>query len=160
MGQYRAQGRTVGISMIATEIEPFTDQFSVNIPGLDIDGFALKEKTYQLPLRSVANNFPVELDSNVDDLKFPQGSSVIRLRGIAEIEKKSIEITLQVNESGELSGDLARELKGSAELEKLVSLGISATLKMAAKVVVGGQQAIKGTFDILYLVGWKVNQIV
>ncbi len=153
------KGEPVGISLIASEIEPFTDQFAVNIPGVTIEGFALKEKTYQVPLRSVASNFPTELRANVDELKVPQGSTVIRLRGIAEIAKKSIEITLQFNESGELSGELARELKASAELEKLLSLGISATLKGGAKVNIGGQQGIKGTFDILYLVGWKVSQI-
>ncbi len=153
-------GEPLGISFIGLDVEPFTDQFTVSIPGLTIDGFALKEKTYQLPLRSVASNFPTELRSNVDDLKIPPGSSVIRLRGVAEVAMKSIEVTLQFNESGELTGELGRELSASAELEKLLTLGMSITMKGGVKVAAGLQQGIKGTFDILYLVGWKVSQIV
>ncbi|MEN2786266.1 hypothetical protein ACFOKI_07695 [Sphingomonas qilianensis] len=152
-------GEPVGISMIANEIEPFTDSFTVNIPGLTIEGFALKEKSYALPLRSVANNFPLDLHANIDDLKIPPGSSAIRLRGIAEVAMKSIEVTLQFNESGELTGELGRELSASAELEKLLTLGMSITMKGGVKVAAGAQQGIKGNFDILYLVGWKVSQI-
>ena len=153
------EGEPIGLSLIANEIEPFTDTFTVNIPGLTIDGFALKEKTYQLPLRSVANNFPSELKANVDDLKIPAGSTLIRLRGVAEVAMKSIEVTLQFTESGELTGELGRELTASAELEKLLSLGMSITMKGGVKVAAGAQQGIKGTFDVLYLVGWKVTQI-
>jgi hypothetical protein len=150
----------IGAHFIAQDVEPFATSFAVEVPGITIDGLSLKETTYKVPLRTGANNFIRDLESNVDDLKIDPKSTLLRFRGIAEVASKQIEITVEVNEQGELTGDLSREISASGGVEKLLELAISATLKGGAKVSIEGKQGIKGNFEIVYLVGWKVNQII
>lgn len=153
------KGEPVGISLLANEVEPYTDQLSINIPGITIDGLVLKEKTYAAPLRTNAGAFPVEMRATVGELKVPAGSTAIRLQGTAMLATKSIEITLQFDENGEISGDITRALTEGVTIEKLLEVGVALTLKGGVKVNVGAHQGIKGTFDLVYFVGWSVKQL-
>lgn len=148
----------LGLSMIAMDIEPYTGGFSISVPGITVDGLALKEANYQVPLRAAASNLAGELRSSVPAIKVNQKSTVLYFQGIGKIGKRDIKVTAEVGAGGELVGEFGRSFEKEATIE-IVKLAVSSTLKAAAKTTLNGKMAIEGTFEILYLIGYEIKQI-
>jgi hypothetical protein len=79
-------------------------------------------------------------------------------QGTGKIGKRDIEVTAKVNADGELAGDFGRDFEREATVE-IIKLAVKSTLKAAVKTTIGGEAAIKGTFEILYLIGYELKQI-
>lgn len=148
----------LGLQMLAFDIVPFTGGFSVSVPGITVDGLALKEASYQVPLRTAASNLPAELKDAVPSIKIPPNSNVLTFVGTGKLETRDIKVTAKVGAGGELSADFGREFQKEATIE-IVKLALSSTLKAAVKTTLNGEAAIEGTFEILYLVGYELKQL-
>jgi hypothetical protein len=98
------------------------------------------------------------LKATVNDLKIDLKSTNLSFQGAGKIGKRDIEVTTKVNASGELSADFGPKFEQEATIE-IVKLALSSTLKAAAKTNIGGEAAIKGTFEILYLIVYEVKQV-
>jgi len=146
------------LSMLVSDIVPFTGGFSVAVPGIMVDGLALKETTYNVPVRAAATNLTGELKGVVNNLKIDPNSTKLFFQGTGKIGKRDIEVTAKVNAGGELSGDFGRDFEREATIE-IVKLALTSTLKAAVKTTIGGEAAIKGTFEILYLIGYELKQV-
>lgn len=143
--------------VVVANIVPFSGGFSVAVPGITVDGLALKETTYNVPLRAAASNLVGELKGVVNNLKIDPNSSKLFFQGTGKIGKRDIEVTAKVNAAGELSADFGRDFEREATVE-IVKLALKSTLKAAVKTTLGGEAAIKGTFEILYLIGYELKQ--
>ena len=134
--------------VVVANIVPFSGGFSVAVPGITVDGLALKETTYNVPLRAAASNLIGDLKGVVNNLKIDPNSTKLFFQGTGKIGKRDIEVTAKVNAAGELSADFGRDFEREATVE-IVKLALKSTLKAAVKTTIGGETAIKGTFEIL-----------
>ena len=146
------------LSIIASDVVPFTGGFAIAVPGITVDGLALKQTTYNVPLRAAASNLSGELKATVNNLKIDPATTKLFFQGTGKIGKRDIEVTAKVNAAGELSADFGREFEREATVE-IVKLALSSSLKAAVKTTIGGEAAIKGTFEILFLIGYEVKQV-
>ncbi len=144
--------------VVVANIVPFSGGFSVAVPGITVDGLTLKETTYNVPLRAAASNLVGELKGVVNNLKIDPNSAKLFFQGTGKIGKRDIEVTAKVNAGGELSADFGRDFEREATVE-IVKLALKSTLKAAVKTTIGGEAAIKGTFEILYLIGYDLKQV-
>jgi hypothetical protein len=144
--------------VVVSDIVPFTGRFSVAVPGMSVDGLTLKETTYNVPLRAAAADLAGELKGVANNLKIDPKSTNLFFQGTGKIGKRDIEVTAKVNAGGELSGDFGRDFETAATIE-IIKLGLKSTLKAAVKTTIGGEAAIKGTFEILYLIGYDLKQV-
>jgi hypothetical protein len=147
------------VSVLVSDIVPFTGGFSIAVPGITVEGLTLKETTYNVPLRAAASNLPGELKGVVNNLKIDPNSTKLFFQGTGKIGKRDIEVTTKVNAGGELSGDFGKDFQTEATVE-IIKLALKSTLKAAVKTTIGGEAAIKGTFEILYLIGYDLKQII
>jgi len=143
--------------VVVANIVPFSGGFTVAVPGITVDGLALKETTYNVPLRAAASNLIGDLKGVVNNLKIDPNASKLFFQGTGKIGKRDIEVTVKVNGQGELSADFGRDFEREATIE-IVKLALKSTLKAAVKTTIGGEAAIKGTFEILYLIGYDLKQ--
>lgn len=146
------------LSVLVSDIVPFSGGFSVAVPGITVEGLTLKETTYNVPMRAAASNLSGELKGVVNNLKIDANSTKLFFQGTGKIGKRDIEVTAKVNAGGELSGDFGRDFEREATVE-IIKLALKSTLKAAVKTTIGSEAAIKGTFEILYLIGYELKQI-
>jgi hypothetical protein len=109
-------------------------------------------------MRAAASNLPGELKGVANNLKIEANSTKLFFQGIGKIGKRDIEVTAKVNAGGELSADFGRDFEREATID-IIKVALKSTLKAAVKTTIGGEAAIKGTFEILYLVGYDLKQI-
>jgi hypothetical protein len=95
------------LSVLVSDIVPFTGGFSVAVPGITVDGLALKETTYNVPLRAAATNLTGELKGVVNNLKIDPNSTKLFFQGTGKIGRRDIEVTAKVNAGGERRATLA-----------------------------------------------------
>jgi hypothetical protein len=147
-----------GISFTVSNIVPFSGGFSIAVPGITVDGLALKETTYNVPQRAAALNLTGELKGVVNKLTIDPKSTKLFLQGTGKIGRKDIKVTAKVNGAGEFLGEFGKDFEREATVE-IVKLALKSTLKAAVKTTLGGELAIESTFEILYLIGYELKQI-
>lgn len=148
----------LGIQILAFDIVPYTGGFAIAVPGITVDGLALKESTYNVPMRAAASNLTAELKDALPSLKINPNSTALSFQGTGKIGKRDIKVTAKVGAGGELAAEFGRAFEKEATIE-IVKLALSSTLKAAVKTTINGEAAIEGTFEILYLIGYELKQV-
>ncbi len=87
-------------------------------------------------------------------------SPTLYFHGVGTIKKKEITVTTKVNAQGEIGAEIERAMELGLSAEKLAEVAIKGALKVATRVQVGGEVAISGTYEILYLHGFAVTQLL
>ncbi len=130
--------------------------FSVQVPPLDVSGLVLSARSYDVPLRG-GLTMPTKLERTLNGIKSDPKNPTLSFQGVGKIGRKEIEITSKVNTTGEILGEFGKEFAKEATIE-IVKLAIKSTLKAAVRATVGGELGIKGTYEIIYLIGYDVKQ--
>jgi hypothetical protein len=153
------EGTPSALKILASEVKPFTGEFSIAVPGIKVDEMlSLKKTTYSIPLRGAANTLPGELIDTFNDIKIKDKETLLKFQGTGKIGKKDIEVIAEVSPLGELTGDFASAFTAEVPIE-ILKLALSGNLKAAVKTTISGKAGIKGTVEILYLVGYEVKQL-
>jgi len=148
----------LSISFLAHEVTPFTGGFVISVPGITVEGFTLKEANYTVPLRGTGKTLIGDFKFTVNKLQVDVKANNLFFHGTGKIGKKDIEVIAEVNSGGELTGEFGRDFQAEGTIE-VIKLAISSKLKAAVKTTLGGKAAIKGTFEILYIIGYEVKQL-
>jgi hypothetical protein len=133
-------------------------QLGIDVPSLTLDGLHVKQATYSIPARQQVQ-MPVELHHTLTSFKADPANPKLTFHGVCKIDRKEIEITSEVGGGGEILGELGRELEVGASVEVL-KMAVKAALKSAVKVMVNGKVGIKGTYEVLYIIGYELKQIL
>ena len=142
-----------------SNMQPPTGEFTIEVPGLTVDGLAIKAQTFKVPLRTGSLELPETLNHTVNGIKADPKSPALHFHGTGALKTKEIKLSFEVSSTGELLGEIAREFEKGASLE-ILKLALKSTLKSAVKIAIGGKAGIEGTFEIIYLKGYEVKQLL
>jgi hypothetical protein len=145
-----------------SNITPPDGSFKVIVPLREVPGLptSLKKMDYTLPLRDADPRIPIEMKYALNGIRADTKNPELDFHGTGTLGTKTIKITAKVNAEGELTGGWERAFEAAASIEKIANVGITATLTGAVRVMIGAEVGVEATFEIIYLKGYEVKQLV